>query len=281
MNLTPYIELIRANKPQGTLLLWAPTAQALWIAAHGTPSFEMIFVFLIGTFLMRSAGCIVNDLADRNFDGKVFRTKERPLAKGTISLVGAFSLLFIFLTLSASLLFFMPFHCIYWAFLALALTIIYPFTKRILSCPQAVLGFAFMMGIPMATRALNEPLTIMTFLLCAITFFWVLAYDTQYALADKKDDEKIGIRSSAIWFGDSVYAIIAILQIISHLLWLPLAYVFSFSIFFYVIWFIAGIWFLIAAKLIRTGETKNISRAFSLNAFYGLTLWFAVMLGVS
>ena len=199
--LDAYERLIRLDKPIGTLLLLWPTLWALWLASDGLPRFDHLVVFVLGTFLMRSAGCAINDYADRDFDGAVERTRARPLAAGEIRprealLVAAVLALFAFLLV----LMLDPF-AIALSFVALGLAISYPFMKRWIAMPQAVLGIAFGFGIPMAYAAVQGDLGFECLWLSLATFFWIIAYDTEYAMVDRPDDLRIGIRSSAILFG--------------------------------------------------------------------------------
>jgi 4-hydroxybenzoate polyprenyltransferase len=196
-----YLDLIRWNRPAGTYLLLWPTLSALWIAAGGFPGWHLLIVFVHGTFLMRSAGCAVNDVADREFDRHVKRTAQRPVTSGAVGvrealLLGAGLALLAFglvLTTNAA--------TIAWSVVALAVSIAYPFTKRFLSMPQAVLGVAFSFGIPMAFAAVQGGVPPLAWGLLIGNLFWVLAYDTEYAMVDRDDDLKIGIRTSAITLG--------------------------------------------------------------------------------
>ncbi|CAM5788662.1 4-hydroxybenzoate octaprenyltransferase [Rhizobacter fulvus] len=196
-----YLDLIRWNRPAGTYLLLWPTLSALWIAAGGFPGWHLLIVFVLGTFLMRSAGCAVNDVADREFDRHVKRTAQRPVTSGAVGvrealLLGAGLALLAFglvLTTNAA--------TIAWSVVALAVSIAYPFTKRFLSMPQAVLGVAFSFGIPMAFAAVQGAVPPLAWGLLIGNLFWVLAYDTEYAMVDQDDDLKIGIRTSAITLG--------------------------------------------------------------------------------
>jgi 4-hydroxybenzoate polyprenyltransferase len=196
-----YLDLIRWNRPAGWLLLLWPTLSALWLAAGGFPGWHLLVVFTLGTILMRSAGCCVNDVADQEFDRHVKRTAERPVTRGAIStrealLVGAGLALCAFgvvLTTNA--------ETVVWSFAALAITVLYPFTKRWVSMPQAVLGLAFGIGIPMAFTAVQGMVPALAWVLLVGNLFWVLAYDTEYAMVDRDDDLRIGIKTSAITLG--------------------------------------------------------------------------------
>lgn len=196
-----YLNLIRWDRPAGSYLLLWPTLSALWIAAQGFPGWHLLAVFVLGTFLMRSAGCAVNDVADREFDRHVKRTAQRPVTSGALSaqealLFGAVLAFVAFLLVLTTNL-----ATILWSFAALAVTIFYPFTKRFFSMPQAVLGVAFSFGIPMAFSAVTGTAPALAWWLLLGNLFWVLAYDTEYAMVDRDDDLKIGIRTSAITLG--------------------------------------------------------------------------------
>lgn len=196
-----YGKLMRLDKPIGILLLLWPTLWGLWLAAGGLPSMTILGIFALGTVLMRSAGCVVNDYADRNFDPHVARTKNRPLATGVVSTTEAL-LLAAGLSLCAFLLILPLNRLTLWlAVCALFLAASYPFTKRFFAIPQAYLGIAFSFGIPMAFAAQTNELPLIVWLLMAANLLWVIAYDTEYALVDKADDLKIGIKTSAITFG--------------------------------------------------------------------------------
>jgi len=199
--LDAYERLLRLDKPIGTLLLLWPTLSALWLASGGPPSFDLLAIFVLGTLLMRSAGCAVNDWADRRFDAHVRRTATRPLATGEIhpwealalaAGLGLLSLLLVLPTNRTTVLLSIP-----GALIAVA----YPFFKRFFAIPQAFLGIAFSFGIPMAYAAVTGRITLFPWILLAIHLFWVVAYDTEYAMVDREDDVRIGIRTSALTFG--------------------------------------------------------------------------------
>jgi 4-hydroxybenzoate polyprenyltransferase len=199
--LTLYEKLMRLDKPIGTLLLLWPTLWALWIAADGRPAWMMVWIFSLGTLLMRSAGCVMNDLADRNFDAHVKRTKDRPLAAGLVSVKEALWLAAAVTLAAFCLVLALNRYAIGLSFVALALAASYPFTKRFLSVPQAYLGVTFGFGIPMAFAAVSNSLLPLCWWLLLANIFWVLAYDTEYAMVDRDDDLRIGIRTSAIALG--------------------------------------------------------------------------------
>jgi len=200
--LTVYSQLMRLDKPIGTLLLLWPTWWALWIASHGRPNWTLLLIFSLGTLLMRSAGCVINDFADRDFDGHVERTKLRPFARGV---VGKKEALLLTAALSfVSFLLILPLNRLTWlmSLPALFLAISYPFTKRFLALPQAYLGIAFGFGIPMAFAAQTDSVPAIAWWMLLGNIFWTLGYDTEYAISDKPDDLKIGIKTAAITFGD-------------------------------------------------------------------------------
>ncbi len=197
-----YERLMRLDKPIGILLLLWPTLWALWFSSYGTPDWRVVWVFVVGTVLMRSAGCVINDVADRGFDAHVARTKNRPLVSGQVSTREAL-LLFVALVVCSFLLI-LPFHSVYLICLSVAalfLAASYPLTKRFLALPQAYLGVAFGFGIPMAYVAHLETIPRVGWALLLANVFWAIAYDTEYAMVDRADDLKIGIRTSAITFG--------------------------------------------------------------------------------
>ncbi|TQV85614.1 4-hydroxybenzoate octaprenyltransferase [Aliikangiella coralliicola] len=207
-----YSLLMRVDRPIGTLLLLWPTLWALWLASDGVPSLSLIVIFSVGVFLTRSAGCVINDYADRNFDGKVERTKTRPLATGLVSEKEALILFTVLSLFAFSLVLLLNAYSIFLSIIAIVIATIYPFMKRITYFPQVVLGAAFSMSIPMAFAATNNEVTQSAWLLYVANLLWVLAYDTLYGMVDKKDDLKVGIKSTAILFGEADLQIIAIIQ---------------------------------------------------------------------
>ena len=198
--LTAYEKLMRLDKPIGILLLLWPTLWGLWFAAGGIPPPNVLLIFLTGTVLMRSAGCVINDYADRNFDPHVERTKNRPLAAGLIRPGEALVLAAVLMLLAFALVLFLNPLTIKLAFVAAALAVIYPFVKRVFPLPQAWLGVAFGFGIPMAYAAMWKNVPVAAWALLAATMLWAIAYDTEYAMVDRDDDLKIGVKSSAILF---------------------------------------------------------------------------------
>ena len=204
---------MRFDLPIGTYLLLWPTLTALWIASEGWPSWHLLLVFVLGTVLTRSAGCIINDLADMRFDGKVTRTRERPLISGKVApleallLAGGIAFISLLLVLTTNI------YTAYMSVFAVITAVIYPFMKRYTYLPQAFLGIAFSWGIPMTFTAVNNEIANLAWLLLIANLLWVVAYDTQYAMVDRDDDIKLGIKSTAILFAELDRPMIAVLQV--------------------------------------------------------------------
>ena len=196
-----YLDLIRWNRPAGWLLLLWPTWSALWLAAVGFPGWHVLTVFTLGTILMRSAGCCVNDVADREFDRHVKRTAQRPVTSGALSSREALAVGAVLTLAAFALVLTTNTATVGWSFAALAVTLVYPYAKRFVSMPQAVLGVAFSFGIPMAFAALQTTVPWQAWVLLLGNLFWVLAYDTEYAMVDRDDDVRIGMKTSAITLG--------------------------------------------------------------------------------
>ncbi|MDP1603211.1 MAG: 4-hydroxybenzoate octaprenyltransferase [Legionella sp.] len=279
MNWKAYYQLARFHKPLGILLLWCPTAWALWIANKGDPDFNIMLLLLLGTILMRAAGCVMNDIADRQIDLHVQRTKNRPLTSGLVKLPNA--LIFLFALLSGALLILLqlPSTCFYYALIALAVTIAYPFCKRIIQGPQMVLGIAFSLGIPIAFAASNVLPNGSMGLLLLINFAWIIAYDTQYAMVDRADDLRIGVKSTAILFARYDRLIITLLQIFVHFSWLPLAIALKLSVWFYSGWIMASFILFYQYYLLASKKEENYFRAFCSNGWYGLIIWVSIIVG--
>lgn len=273
-----YLDLIRWSRPAGTYLLLWPTLAALWIAAGGFPGWHLLIVFTLGTFLMRSAGCAVNDVADREFDRHVKRTESRPVTRGAIApkealAVGAGLALAAFalvLTTNAA--------TIAWSVAALAVAIFYPYTKRFFAMPQAVLGVAFSFGIPMAFAAVRGEVPALAWWLLVGNLFWVLAYDTEYAMVDRDDDLKIGIRTSAITLGrfDVVGVMLSYAAYLVIWAWLGAGIGLGWPYFagLAVAAAIAG-WH---CTLIRTRTREGCFRAFRLNHWLGFAVFAGTVL---
>ncbi len=199
--LTLYLDLIRWSRPAGWLLLLWPSLSALWLASGGFPGWHLLAVFVLGTVLMRSAGCCINDVADREFDRHVKRTAQRPVTSGKVSVREALAVGAVLALLAFALVLTTNTAAIAWSFAALAVTLVYPYAKRYVSMPQAVLGVAFSCGIPMAFAAVQGRVPLLAWLMLVGNLFWVLAYDTEYAMVDRDDDLRIGMKTSAITLG--------------------------------------------------------------------------------
>src|SRR5690606_15904609 len=273
-----YLSLMRADKPIGTLLLLWPTLWALWIAAGGIPQWHLLVIFVVGTFLMRSAGCVINDYADRNFDSHVQRTAERPLATGAVSKHEALQLCAVLCLLAFLLVLFTNRLTILLSFGAVLLAGLYPFMKRYTHMPQLVLGAAFGWGIPMAFAAQSNALPPACWLLFIANLLWTVAYDTFYAMVDRDDDVKIGVKSTAILFGDDDRLITAILQACTLLALALAGAQFKLGYWFYVSLLGAGALFAYQQYLIRLRRRDECFRAFLHNNWVGATILSGIVL---
>jgi 4-hydroxybenzoate polyprenyltransferase len=209
-----YALLVRLHRPIGILLLLWPTMWALWLAGEGQPPWGIVLVFMSGVALMRSAGCAINDYADRDFDGCVERTKTRPIAMGLVSPKEAIGVFVALSLVAATLLLFLNWPTRFLSLVALVLAAVYPFMKRYTHLPQVMLGAAFGWAIPMVFMALNETIAPLAWVLFVATLIWALIYDTQYAMVDRDDDLKIGVKSTAILFGRHDNLIVSLLQLL-------------------------------------------------------------------
>lgn len=216
--LSAYYYLCRFDKPIGTELVFWPTMWALWVAAKGIPDLSILVLMILGVIFMRAAGCAINDFADRKVDAHVERTKTRPLATGIIGAKEAVMVFLVLVAASACLLFFLPIETFYWSFGAFFLAFIYPFMKRYTHLPQVFLGAAFSWSIPMAYTAVGQTPDLTCWLLYFGNLAWTVAYDTQYAITDREYDLKIGVKSTAILFGQHDIQIISTLQVLSLVL---------------------------------------------------------------
>jgi len=272
-----YLDLIRWDRPAGWLLLLWPTLSALWVAADGFPGWHLLAVFTLGTILMRSAGCCVNDVADRDFDRHVKRTAQRPITSGAVSVrealgVGAALALVAFvlvLTTNAP--------TVAWSLPALGVTILYPFTKRFFAMPQAVLGVAFSMGIPMAFTAVRGEVPWLALWLVLGNLLWVLAYDTEYAMVDRDDDLKIGMKTSAITLGRFDVAAILAFYLGFVLIWAVALAPLALGALFYVA--LAAVLMQVAWHwhLIRGRSREGCFRAFRENHWIGFTVFLGIV----
>ncbi len=271
-----YVSLTRLNRPVGIWLLLWPTLWALWLASRGKPDPRLFIIFVSGTVLMRSAGCAINDYADRSFDPHVERTKERPLAAGRISTVEAL-VLFAALSLTAlGLALQLNKLTLLLAVAGAALAVSYPFIKRFLSVPQLYLGITFGWGIPMAFAAQLERVPRVAWLLLLANVLWVTVYDTIYAMVDRDDDVKIGVRSTAILFGDSDRHIIAALQVMTLLALYLIGGIMRMGPWYYGGLIAGALFFVYHLWLIRARERDACLRAFLNNNYFGMSVFLGI-----
>ena len=277
----PYIRLMRLDRPVGTLLLLWPTLAALWLAAGGLPSAVLLAVFVFGTFLMRSAGCVINDIADRKVDPHVERTRNRPLATGEVGLGEALGLFAALCAAAASLLLFLNDAACLLAAAGLGVAVVYPFLKRWTHLPQLALGVAFSWGILMAFAAVTETVPPAGWMLFAASAAWIVAYDTLYAMTDRDDDLRIGIKSTAILLGRHDRAAVGILQAGTLAGFAALGFIYSFGW-----WYAAGLAAILGLfgyqqRLIRAREPTACFKAFRNNTWVGFSLFAAVAIELS
>ena len=273
-----YIMLMRLHRPIPILLILYPTLTALVLASHGLPNLEYMLIFTVGVVLMRTVGCIINDIADIDFDKHVARTSSRPLTSGKLTLKNA---IYLSLTLTliafACVLFFNAFT-ISLSFVALFLAILYPFCKRFFAIPQLVLGLAFNFGILMAFSAIQNKVPLEAWIFYIATICWTVAYDTVYALADREYDLQIGIKSSAVTFGDKVFRYIFIFDSLALLFLVLMGIYCNFNALYYIGILISGIFFIRNFYLYKKLGIANCIKAFSDNHWVGLILLVAVVL---
>ncbi len=279
----PWIRLMRVDRPVGTMLLMWPTLWAVWIAGSGTPSLKVVVVFILGVIVMRAAGCVINDYADRDFDGHVSRTTDRPLAAGELRGRDALLLFAGLLAVALVLVLLLNHFTFYLAFGGVFLAILYPFTKRFTWLPQLFLGAAFSWAIPMAFAAETGAVPVHAWLLYIANLLWTMAYDTEYALCDREDDLEIGIKSTAILFGEADRLMIGVLQAMALLPLLLLGHQLDFGLFWYLGLALAVACFAWQHRLIRNREPAPCFRAFLNNQWVGASvfagLWFQYLAG--
>jgi 4-hydroxybenzoate polyprenyltransferase len=274
-----YLDLIRWNRPAGWLLLLWPSLSALWIASGGFPGWHLIAVFVLGTILMRSAGCCINDVADRDFDRHVKRTAGRPVTSGKVSIREALWVGAVLALMAFALVLTTNEATVFWSFAALVVTLIYPYAKRYVSMPQAVLGVAFSFGIPMAFAAVQGHVPLLAWVLLAGNLFWVLAYDTEYAMVDRDDDLRIGMKTSAITLGR--WDVVAVLSfyLVQLAIWSwaivpqPNAWAWWLGV---AVVLVQVVWH---GTLIKDRTRDGCFKAFRANHWVGFTLFAAVVMG--
>ncbi len=274
-----YLDLIRWNRPAGWLLLLWPSLSALWVAAGGWPGWHLLAVFVLGTILMRSAGCCVNDVADREFDRHVKRTAQRPVTAGKVSVKEALALGSVLALAAFGLVLTTNLVTVAWSFAALAIAIAYPYAKRLVSMPQAVLGVAFSFGIPMAFAAVQSQVPPLAWVLLAGNLFWVLAYDTEYAMVDRDDDLKIGMKTSAITLGRRDVPAIMLFYAIYLLIWAAALLDAGLPAIFLIAIGLAAAQAVWHWTMIRGRSRDGCFRAFRLNHWLGFTVFAGMVLG--
>lgn len=276
--LNAYIRLMRLDKPIGIFLLLWPALMALWIAGNGNPNPFIVGIFVMGVIVMRSAGCVINDLADKEFDKSVARTRTRPLVAGDLIPKQAIILFSLLIGLAIILVLQLNFFTILMSFMALFLAVIYPFMKRYTALPQVILGAAFGWAVPMAFTAVSGQVTKEALLLYIIAILWAVVYDTQYAMVDKKDDITIGIKSTAILFGKWDKVIIGALQLTILILFLTLGERLAFGKMYYFFLFIASGSALYQQYLIKDRLPAQCFKAFLNNNLFGGLIFTGIVL---
>ena len=276
--LSLYLDLIRWDRPAGWLLLLWPSLSALWLAAGGFPGWHLLIVFVLGTVLMRSAGCCINDVADREFDRHVKRTARRPVTSGLVGVREALAVGAVLALLAFALVLSTNAATIAWSFPALAVTLIYPYAKRLVSMPQAVLGVAFSFGIPMAYAAVQGRVPLEAWLLLAGNLFWVLAYDTEYAMVDRDDDLALGMKTSAITLGRHDVAAIMAFYAVYLSIWLGIVVRQAPAAVLYIAFGLAAAQALWHYTLIRGRTREGCFKAFRLNHWLAATVFAGIVL---
>ncbi|QWU99648.1 4-hydroxybenzoate octaprenyltransferase [Francisella salimarina] len=273
-----YIMLMRLHRPIPILLILWPTLTALVLASHGIPDIKYLIIFTIGVVVMRTVGCIVNDIADIDFDKHVERTNTRPLTSGKLNVKNALYLCLALTIVAFICVLFLNLYTILLSFVALFLAVLYPFCKRFFAIPQLVLGLAFNFGIFMAFSATQNKIPLEAWIFYLSTICWTIAYDTIYALADRDFDLEIGIKSSAVLFGDKVFKYIFLFNFISLVLLIALGIYLSFNIIFYIGVVISAFLFIRNYFLYKKLGITNCIKAFSDNHWIGLIIFIVVVI---
>jgi len=273
-----YYLLMRMDRPIGTWLLLWPTFWALWIAAGTMPPVSLIVIFALGVFIMRSAGCVINDYADRHIDKHIERTRNRPITAGKVSSREALILFAVCIVLAFILVLFLNYYTILLSVVALVLAAVYPFMKRYTYYPQIILGMAFSWAIPMAFAAQLNTIPPVAWLLYAVTILWIVSYDTMYAMADRQEDLKIGVKSTAIIFAEYDRLIIALLQILFTLGMFVIAWLVPAGMFFYLGIAASVIFSVYQQYLIRHRQEKKCFQAFLNNHWLGMVIFIGIFI---
>jgi 4-hydroxybenzoate polyprenyltransferase len=275
-----YLRLMRFDKPIGTLLLLWPTLWSLWLAAGGLPTVYNFIIFILGVVVMRSAGCVINDYADRKFDGKVKRTQDRPIATGDVTPNEALIIFGLLIAIGFLLITFLNSLAFYLAFIGALLTIAYPFAKRYTWFPQVLLGATFGWCVPMAFAAEAGQLTELTWLIYFTNLIWIVAYDTLYAMVDREDDIKLGLRSTAILFGDADRVMIAIMQGMVLIGFFIIGQVAALSSIYFYALAASALLFVYQQWLIRKRIPGNCFKAFLNNNYVGMLMFLGILIGL-
>ena len=276
--ISAYSKLMRFDKPIGIFLLLWPTLWPLWLVNKGFPGPKMFLIFVLGVVVMRSAGCVINDIVDKDIDPSVERTKTRPLANQSLTIREAYFLLLFLLSIALGLVLQLNLSSFFWALGGLSITVIYPFCKRFLSAPQLMLGFAFSWSIPMVYVANNLALSAEAYLLWLSVGLWIVVYDTFYALVDKEDDLKIGINSTAILFGERVGLITGLLQSSVIVLWVLIGLIYELNYIYFSSLVVVACFFVRQQLLIKAREPNQCLKAFLENNYVGLVVFLGVFL---
>ena len=275
------LRLARFDKPIGILLLLWPTMSALWLASNGFPDANILVTFIIGVVVMRSAGCVINDLADADIDKHVERTRKRPLATGELSTKEALVFLLFLLSIALCLAISLGTKVLAWSLGGLVLTIIYPFCKRFIKSPQVILGLTFSWSIPMAYVACGSEFNLSMFFLWVGVLIWIVVYDTFYALVDIDDDLKTGVFSTAILFGDKVSFVTSLSQITVLVLWAYLGTILEMSLLYFLMLIIVLLLFSRQQLLISARKKKDCFRAFNESWYVGFFHFLGIFLSLS
>ncbi len=276
--LIQYYYLMRLNKPVGILLLLWPTLWALWIAAEGLPDLDVLTIFVLGVIVMRSTGCVINDLADRNLDRHVQRTRDRPITSGKVKPFEAIGLITVLLLCAVALVLNLNTLTFRLSCIAVPLAIIYPFMKRVTYLPQVFLGLAFAWAIPMAFAAQTDSIPQIAWLLFITTVLWAIVYDTMYAMVDREDDIKIGVKTTAILFDDADRTIIGSIQIMILLSQILTGVKLELGKYYYAGIAIASLLSIYQQYLIKDRIPENCFRAFLNNQWYGMVIFVGLYL---
>jgi len=276
-----YFRLMRLDKPIGIYLLLWPALWALFLAADGWPRLDLIIIFVLGVTIMRSAGCVINDYADREIDKLIERTQHRPITSGEITVKSALILFFILMLIAFGLVLMTNSLTIQLAFIAAGLAILYPFTKRWTHLPQFILGLAFAMSVPMAFAATNGTVPDSAWWVFSATVIWTVIYDTMYAMADREEDIKIGVKSTAVLFSKFDKLIIGLLQICLLLVLIKISEIFNLSVFYDISLILSAFLMIYHQKMIKNRKKTACFQAFLHNNFIGMVILIGISISVT